>query len=252
MRIPYSFFFVLLAGCASDDVISWGPVGYGSTHPAVPVASATLPPRGASGCAEVVIVASEEARFAGWWEAREDGSSILMLARSPDRGVSWEAPIVADDRDAGGLGCSRPPPSLFADETSEYLHVSYHISPRGSPGVYFTHSMKASALGTSGEGVLHMPVPVTHGDRPVLSSVAGHGDTVVVAFEDPNSAKPRILLALSTGAGHLFDAHGTVSPPGSAARAPRVTLTADSVRVHWVEDVGGGSSRAASRSARLP
>jgi hypothetical protein len=174
-----------------------------------------------------------------------------MLARSPDGGARWDTPLIADGRDAGGLRCSRPLPSLFADETSGYLHLTYHISPAGSAGVYFTHSMQASALG-SGMGVLHMAVPVTHGDRPVGSSVAGRGDTVVVAFEDPNSLKPRILLALSTGAGHLFSTYGAVSPPGAAAAAPRVTLTGDSVRVHWVETTSGGASRAASRAGKLP
>jgi hypothetical protein len=175
-----------------------------------------------------------------------------MLARSPDGGAHWEAPLVADDRDAGGLRCSRPPPSIFADETSEYLHLSYHISPSGGPGVYFTHSMKSSALGTTGEGVLHMPVPVAHGDRPVWSSVAGRGDTVVVAFEDPNSAKPRILLALSTGAGHVFSTYGAVSPPGAVARFPQVYLSGDSVLVRWVETAPGGQPRDAARSGKLP
>ncbi|CAN5601857.1 hypothetical protein BH23GEM1_BH23GEM1_03700 [soil metagenome] len=253
MRIPFAFFSLALAACSdAEEGFSWGPVAYGANPPDARAAAATLPPRGDGGCADVVVVEHAEARYAAWWEAGEDGGSVLMLARSPDGGATWEAPIVADDRDAGGLRCSRPPPSLFSDETSEYLHVSYHISPPGSPGVYFTHSMKASVLGTSGEGVLHMPVPVTHGERPVLSSVAGRGDTVVVAFEDPNSARPRILLAYSTGAGHVFEAPRAVSPAGAAATVPRVTLTADSVRVQWMEALPDGSFRAASRSARLP
>ena len=174
-----------------------------------------------------------------------------MLARSPDGGAHWDTPLVADGRDRGGMGCSRPPPSLFADESSEYLHLTYHISPQGSAGVYFTHSMKASALAPSGEGVLHMPVAVTHGERPVRTSVAGRGDTVFVAFEDPNSSKPRVLLALSTGAGHVFSPHVAVSLPGGAAHTPRVSLAGDTVRVHWLEDGPDGARRAAARAGRL-
>lgn len=190
--------------------------------------------------------------YAAWWEARPNGSSSLMLARSPDGGRRWETPIVADYRDAGGLRCTRPLPALFADPASEYLHLTYHLSPQGSPGVYFTHSMKASALGTSGEGVLHMPVAVVHGERPVRSSVAGRGDTVVVAFEDPNSQKPRILLAFSTGAGHAFTSYGAVSPPGAAASAPRVSLSDGTVTVRWEEEHSAGSYRSASRTGTLP
>ncbi|MEO6332107.1 MAG: sialidase family protein [Gemmatimonadaceae bacterium] len=250
MRIAPAF-FLLLSACAGDG-ISWGPVTYGEVPSEPRAESATLPARGGAGCADVVVVARGEARYAAWWEARADGSSALMLARSPDGGVNWETPIVADGRDRGGLRCSRPPPSLFADGTSEYLHLTYHISPRGSPGVYFTHSMKASALGTTGEGVLHMPVAVTHGDRPVLSSVSGRGDTIVVAFEDPNSVRPRVLLAYSTGAGHVFSTHGVVSPAGPAASSPRVSLAGDSVRVRWLEETSGGARRAATRSGKLP
>jgi hypothetical protein len=242
---------VLLAACGSDG-LAWGPVVYGDAPVQERVQVAALPARGGAGCADVVLAAHGSDRYAAWWEARPDGGSTLMLARSPDGGASWEAPIVADGRDSGGLACGRPAPSLFADESSEYLHLTYHISPAGSSGVYFTHSMKASALDTTGEGVLHMPVAVTHGERPVRSSVAGRGDTVVVAFEDPNGATPRILLAWSTGAGHAFSTYGAVSPRGSRASSPRVTLRGDSIVVHWVEENPGGSPRGASRAAVLP
>lgn len=238
-----------LAACGGDT--AWGPVTYQHMPPVERVESATLPPRGSAGCADVVLAARAADRYAAWWEARPDGSSALMLARSADEGVSWQAPIVADGRDSGGLGCARPAPSLFADESSDYLHLTYHVAPVGSPGVYFTHSMKASALATTGEGVLHMPVAVTHGERPVRSSVAARGDTIVVAFEDPNSASPRILLAYSTVAGHVFAPYGAVSTPGSRASFPRVSLSADSMRVHWQEETAGGT-RAAARSGTLP
>lgn len=231
--------------------MSWGPVTYVDAPVPQRVASVAPPPLGGAGCADVVMAARGEERYAAWWESGANGASILMLARSPDAGAHWETPLVADARDRGGLGCRRPPPSLFADQSSEYLHVTYHISPEGSPGVYFTHSMKASALATSGEGVLHMPVAVTHGERPVRTSVAGLGDTVVVAFEDPNSSRPRVLMAFSTGAGHTFSPHVAVSPAGPAAHTPHVSLARDSIRVHWVED-GAGGRRAAARAGRLP
>lgn len=243
--------FLLLTACGRGGV-SWGPVTYGAAPREPRIESATLPQRTGAGCAEVVLAARGDARYAAWWEARPDGSSALMLARSADGGVHWETPLLADGRDAGNLRCARPLPALFADETTEYLHVTYHIAPRGSPGVYFTHSMNASKLGATGEGVLHMAVPVTHGDHPVRSSVAGRGDTVVVAFEDPNSAKPRILFAFSTGAGHLFSTHEVVSPAGNAASSPRVSIAGDSVHVRWLETTAGRTVRHARRSGALP
>ena len=243
---------LLLAACGGDG-ISWGPVSYQDYEQAArpaPVETETLPLREGAGCADIVVVARGEERYAAWWELRGSGSA-LMLARSGDGGAHWEAPLVADDRDEGGLGCSRPPPALFADDITEYLHVTYHIAPAGSAGIYFTHSMHASELGKSSHGVLHTPVPVAHGERPARSAVAGRGDTVVVVFEDPNSAAPRILLSFSTGAGHVFGTYQIVSPEGTIARWPRVSLAGDSVRVEWAEQTRG-VLRAASRTGRLP
>lgn len=84
MRIAGSV-FLLLAACGGDGV-SWGPVTYGEAPAEPRIESAMLPRRTGAGCAEVVIAARGEARYAAWWEARPDGSSALMLARSPDGG----------------------------------------------------------------------------------------------------------------------------------------------------------------------
>lgn len=253
MRIACAAFLVV-AACGADG-IAWGPVTYEDYERAAlpdPVVTETLPPRAGAGCAGMVIVARGDARYAAWWEEGKGGSSVLMLARSPDGGAHWETPLVADDRDAGTMGCRRPQPALFADDLTEYLHVTYHISPPGSAGVYFTHSMHAPELGRSSHGVLHAPVPVAHGNRPVRSAVAGRGDTVVVAFEDPNGGdKSRILLSFSAGAGHVFGTYEPVSPAALLRERPRVSLSGDSVRVEWAEQIGG-VLRAASRTGKLP
>src|SRR5687767_3416771 len=121
MRIAGLAFLLLLSACGGER-ISWGPVTYDTGRPPLAVEAAP-PPRGGASCAEAVVVARGEARYAAWWNARADGSSVLMLARSPNGGGQWDAPVVADSSDAGGLRCGRPLPSLFADESSEYLHV---------------------------------------------------------------------------------------------------------------------------------
>lgn len=253
MRIACTAF--LLAAACGGEGISWGPVTYQDYERAprpARVETETLPPRGGAGCADVVVVARGEARYAAWWEEGKGGSSVLMLAQSPDGGAHWETPLVADDRDRGARGCRAPLPALFADDRTEYLHVTYHISPTGSAGIYFTHSMHAPELGRSSHGVLHAPVPVAHGDRSSRTAVAGRGDTVVVAFEDPNGGnKRRILLSFSAGAGHVFGTYEAVSQPALLRERPRVTLTGDSVRVEWTEQING-VWRGASRTGKLP
>jgi hypothetical protein len=62
--------------------------------------------------------------------------------------------------------------------------------------------------------------------------VAAAGDRVAVAFEDPNSATPRIGLALSRTMGHIFedrilpvsDDNGSATHPLVAVRGRRVTV----------------------------
>ena len=83
-----------------------------------------------------------------------------------------------------------------------------------------------------GGATFHAPVPILYGDRLGLTSVAAAGDRVAVAFEDPNSATPRIGLALSRTMGHIFedrilpvsDDNGSATHPLVAVRGHRVTI----------------------------
>jgi hypothetical protein len=65
--------------------------------------------------------------------------------------------------------------------------------------------------------------------------VAAEGERTVVAYEDPNSERPRVGIALSRSMGHIFEETMLVSSPDRAAGAPQVTLSGDTVRVRWRE-----------------
>ena len=67
----------------------------------------------------------------------------------------------------------------------------------GGPGVFFAHSMERGEL-------FHSPVPIMYGDRPSATAVAAADSVVVVAFEDPNSERSQIALAMSHTWGHIF------------------------------------------------
>jgi hypothetical protein len=164
--------------------------------------------------------------FRAWWSSRNDSSVVLSMQRSGDRGNSWQAPVEIEARDRGRRGCDRPAPGIFYDPASGYVHLVYFVEASDGAGVFFAHSMDKG-------GMFHSPVPVVYGNSPSVASVAANGDSVVVAFEDPNSTTQRIGIVLSHVTGHIFDQRGQATPDDVPAIAPWVSLDHDKIRVWW-------------------
>ncbi len=230
-----------LVACAVEPV-EWSPA---TTRVAIPTATARLAvdaegravaltapsvPDPPGACPGSVRSASRGAtRFAAWWVADADGPARVAFARSSDSGTTWTAPVTVDARDHGGRGCNRPALALAIGEGSAYLHIVYWIEPADGAGLFFTHSMDAG-------GMFHAPVAVVYGGLPVLADVASLGDTVIVAHEDPNSPSSRLLLAISSTAGHIFERRLPVPAEGRPQSAPRLALRGRQLFVGWLDD----------------
>lgn len=243
----------LLAGCEAP------PIAWEDARPAVTTAgqrsadSALVPPTtswpGDTGdpSGEACLSSARYARvgagaagdsrwYVAWWRARRDGSARLMIARSDDGGAHWNRPASVDTVDVSRLGCSRPAPGITADERGGYVHLAYFMNAPEGAGIFFAHSMDASAT-------FHAPVAVVYGDRPSAASVAASGDTVAVAYLDPNALRPFVALALSYTAGHVFERHALmVSGSGGAAEEPRVTLRGREIEVSWLARHAGATT----------
>lgn len=164
-----------------------------------------------------------------WWSPRPDASVRLLSARSVDGGLTWAGVVPVDTTDRGHRGCARPAPAVVADSATGYVHVVYYVEGPDGPGLFFSHAMDRGEL-------YHEPVPVVYGMGPVTGAVAADGNTVVVAYEDPNSLRPRIGLQLSRTMGHLFEERIPVVSTGSAASsAPGVAVRGRTLAVGWVE-----------------
>jgi len=110
--------------------------------------------------------------------------------------------------------------------------LAYYLEPPEGSGIFYEHLMK---------GMFHAPLVIVYGERPVAAAVSAAGDTVVVAYEDPNRRTPQVMLAISYTAGHLFETRVSASGDDVDARAPDVSVKGGRVAVGWYETgVGRG------------
>ena len=211
------------------------------TPPVVPL------PTDACGGSMAVTRATGTEWYAAWFLARSDSSVVLVVARSTDSGATWGAPVIADGRDRGRRGCSRPRPAIHADTMSAYVHAAYFIEPEEGAGVWYTHSMEQGSI-------WHQTIGILYGEEPVAASIASARDTVLVAYEHPGSGGTRIGVAISRQAGHTFGERLRVVRGSGAVRQPRIALGGGRVALAWMERpvaTDTASGRARVRIGRL-
>ena len=230
-----------LSACVKEPV-EWGDVSYRRSQLGDPdarsaVMSANLPAIALAPAPCIRSIRAAGTRpdlFRVWWASRSDSSVVLLMQHSPDAGSTWNPPVEVESRDKGRRGCDRPPPGIFYDPVSGYLHLVYFIEGSEGAGVFFAHSMDKGKM-------FHAPVAVVYGNAPSVAGVAGNGDSVVVVFEDPNATTPRIGMALSRSAGHIFEQRGQVTPDDVQAAAPWVALDHGKITVWWKTPDRSGS-----------
>lgn len=228
-RVVSPVLVLVLAACAGEP-LAWDEVEYPDRASSAPP---TVEHPGLCRAAEARL---GELRWrAGWLEA----SGGLAFVMSANGSGDWNQPVIADARGPRGQACERPVPAVFADSSNDFLHAAYFIEAPGAPGVYYVHSMAAARLEQQGAGMFERPWAITYGARPARASVASRGDTVAVAYEDPNSARGPILLALSGTAGHSFDRFTSV-PASAGGLSPTVELHAGELVVTWEEGAEAG------------
>lgn len=198
------------------------------------VRAASAPPGACPGSLRLARLSARDL-YGVWWSPRPDSSAALLAARSGDRGLTWSAAVPVDTVDRGISGCSRPAPSIAADSATGAVYVAYSLTAPEGAGIFFSHSMEAGAM-------FHAPVPLVYGERPAMTSIAAHGDTVVVAYEDPNASPARVSVAISRTMGHIFEARLPVSGNNVGATDPRIARRGRLLAVAWIERAGRGEA----------
>ena len=177
--------------------------------------------------------------WSAWWQVRPDSSASLLAEQRNSSGTADQR-IVVDSVDKALLGCARPAPSIAVDSVNGYVHVGYYMVAPEGPGVFYAHLMNVQ---------LHQferPSAIVYGEKPVRVTVASRGDTVAVAYEDPNSELGRIALSMSLTGGHLFEQTARLIPVSTSsqvASAPQIVrLAGAQLWIGWTEDSQSGSA----------
>lgn len=216
---------LFLAACAAEPVI-WDEPEAGAPWMMLPGGYA--PPPVAGMCHDSFVTRQANGVVhAAWWSVRPDSTAVLMVAQE-SKANGWSVPEAADTMDAGRTGCRRPPPTMTVSNGSVYL--AYGMTAKEGPGVFTVHWMP---------GMTHAPVAVVYGERFGRTAIDVRGDTVVVAYEDPNTDPRRIGLAVSTTGSHLFQYRTLVSPPTGGASEPQLALDSTGITVVWNQTTRG-------------
>lgn len=233
----------ICAGCARDPV-KWGDIKYSIAGPVAPDSAAAsaadssgpIPIPDSAACrGSIRLARAGKSFYAVWWSVRPDSSAKLETSRSDDGGP-WTKPVVPESADASRRGCARPAPSIATDLISGYVHLAYFIELSSGAGIFSIHSMDRDSS-------FHSSVAMVYGARPSNTSIAAEGDRVAVAYEDPNSSRPRIFVALSKTMGHIFELRLPVSEESAAATDPVVKLRGTTLEVSWTERIVADSTR---------
>lgn len=198
-------------------------------------------PGSASGCPGSWVTAHpvRGRRWSAWWEIRPDSSASLLADERDSTGATLQR-VVVDSVDRALLGCARPAPAISVDSVNGYVHVAYYMVAPEGPGLFYSHLMDPR---------LHRfesPMALVYGEKPVRVAVASRGDTVALAYEDPNSERGRIALSMSLTSGHLFEQTARLIPVSTSsqqASAPQIVrLQGGQLWVGWTEGSQSGSA----------
>jgi hypothetical protein len=177
-------------------------------------------------CRTALALAPDGTLYAAWRKIFPGDVRDIVVARSRDRGLTWDAPV--KPRDDGWVypGCPHAGPSLKVDSEGT-VHIAWWTGRPGQAGVYYARSTDAGASFAS------RPVAVGERSSPAHVQLALLRAGVMVVWDDGHGSLPGILLRRADDAG--WGAPIRLSTPGLAASFPVIGAWGDSVLVAWTQ-----------------
>ena len=241
MRPRFALFAAVMASTGCDKgPVQWSDVAYSDSVSGIPAALPAVAVPDSAACVSSVreFVTGAEKHLI-WWSVRPDSSGILKYTSI--RNDSTGPTVSMDTTDSSRRGCKRPAPALAADDQGR-VYAAYFLEAASGPGIFFVHKMDSIGF--------HDPISISYGKRPSEVSLTVEGDRIAVAYEEPNSERGQIWVALSNSMGHLFEYRGSVSGPSEIARHPAVNLNGMKLDISWLELIQSDSSGRLRRALR--
>jgi hypothetical protein len=185
--------------------------------------------------------------YLAWRKVFAGNVRDIVVARSTDRGASWQEPVRAHADDWVFDGCPHAGPSLQVDSTGR-VHIAWWTGKEGSAGVWYARS-------EDGARTFAAPVPlgVAQFSRPAHVQLAlGNGGRLVAAWDDGTLATPRIVVRTSSDGGVRWSAPATLSDSGKAAGFPVVAVHDGRMSVAWSEQRGAAAEHDAHMDMKDP
>jgi hypothetical protein len=197
-------------------------------------------------CRTAIAATADGTVYLAWRTVMPGNVRDVVVARSADRGATWEAPVRVHADDWVFDGCPHAGPSLQVDARGR-LHVAWWTGREGAAGVYYARS---------DDGARTFGAPVALGvaehSRPAHAQLAlGADDRVVVAWDDGTLMTPRVALRVSTDGGARFGPATYASDEGRAAGFPVVAVAERQVSVAWSEQSREAADHVAAHAADM-
>jgi hypothetical protein len=195
-------------------------------------------------CRTAMASAQNGTLYLAWRQVFPGNVRDVVVARSPDGGMSWEEPVRAHADDWVFDGCPHAGPSLQVDDKGG-VHIAWWTGKQGSAGVWYARS-------DNGAMTFSKPIPlgVAEFSRPAHVQLAlGGQDRVIAAWDDGTLATPRIVVRTSKNRGATWSEPATLSDSGRAAGFPVVSATKERMAVAWSEDRSAATGEHDSHAA---
>lgn len=167
--------------------------------------------------------------YASWRKIFDGDVRDIVVARSPDSGSSWDAPVRPREDNWVFPGCPHAGPSLKTDANGD-IHIAWWTGVENEAGVWYAVSRDG--------GQTWQPQPIAVGRQSIPAHVQmalGADGTIVLAWDDGLGSLPTVTLRASRDGGETFGPAFVLSEQGIAATYPVIGLAGDSVVVAWTQ-----------------
>jgi hypothetical protein len=191
-------------------------------------------------CRTALALGSDGTLYAAWRKIFDGDVRDIVVARSRDHGITWEAPVRPRADDWVYPGCPHAGPSLKVDDRGA-VHVAWWTGKPGEAGVYYATSTDG------GQNFTATPIATADHSTPAHVQLAIAPDVVTVVWDDGHSDLPGVLLRTNRN-GRGFGEALRLSAPDQAASFPVIGAWGDSLLVAWTQV--GGEAHHAEQKAR--